>query len=86
MAPCSLAVRTPLAHRMHTAPMPGYVERSALSIACSSGCRDVCTLLVGRGARLHNELEDESPAEVGRRLPDAPQPPANSRARSRILR
>ena len=72
MAPCSLAVRTPLActrhaHGMHTAPTSGYVEETALSIACTHGYRDVCTLLVGRGARLHNEHEDEPPAEVGRR-------------------
>ena len=52
---------------MHTPPMSGYVEESALSIACTHGYRDVCTLLVGRGARLHNEHEDEPPAEVGRR-------------------
>ena len=58
--------RTLHAHCMHTA---GYAEETALSVACKAGFREVCTLLVGRGARLHNENEDESPAEVGRRPP-----------------
>ena len=58
--------RTLHAHCMHTA---GYAEETALSVACKAGFREVCTLLVGRGARLHNENEDESPAEVGRHPP-----------------
>ena len=57
-------------HCIHTtAYIPGYADKTALSIACKAGFHDVCTLLVGRGARLHNENEDESPAEVSRRPP-----------------
>ena len=57
-------------HCIHTtAHIPGYADKTALSIACKAGFHDVCTLLVGRGARLHNENEDESPAEVSRRPP-----------------
>ena len=63
-AACTLHARC-----MHTAYISGYAEETALSVACKAGFREVCTLLVGRGARLHNENEDESPAEVGRRPP-----------------
>ena len=57
-------------HCIHTtAYIPGYADKTALSVACKAGFHDVCTLLIGRGARLHNENEDESPAEVGRSPP-----------------
>jgi hypothetical protein len=67
--------------RTHCMHISGYTETTALSIACKAGFRDVCTLLVGRGARLHNENEDESPAEV-----DCHPPTRVRGARSRIPR
>ena len=53
---------------MHTAPMSGYVEETALSIACTHGYRDVCTLLEPGGVIIGNLFNGEKGNAAGDRL------------------